>query len=500
MTRALTEYIAVQVKEVGEYSSGYTILTAEETGVSERSLVSPGVTNIFGRNADDQFVQLATVKEPQTDGDTFSIEFYGHSDLIETLVDFKQRSVKFFTQILYFNNPPVDVASLAKKVEHYLVQDTGVTIGAGRNRDGSGGLQENSIALTSANTVISKLGTSISALTNTLTEDGMSIAMLKRQLSRDTGYRGPDTVIYAGLDDDAVNPGVIAVSVDKGSSWAELATDPDPFSEVSGIDNLVLFDAISDTQFRIIAGRTTDASNKAMFAYGDVTYGDEATAPTWTVVTIAATSNADAVEAFLWPQGSRLYIAAAGDIYLSTDLGVSDPGTAIFTGSNAIAQMFYDFERNVWAVGASNAILFEDANSRGTFSAKTGPSGGGAFTAFARATDGTIYAGNGTSIYRNTNKAQTASGWTSLKDFAANHAVTAIQCVKGSSEILRAVVTDGTANDGDIWQSTDGGETWTEKTNVTNNGYDAAVWSDQNPDLMFVTGPIDTNPIIHKLS
>ena len=86
------------------------------------------------------------------------------------------------------------------------------------------------------------------------------------------------------------------------------------------------------------------------------------------------------------------------------------------------------------------------------------------------------------------------------KDFGANHAVTAIQCVKGSSEILRAVVTDGTANDGDIWQSTDGGETWVEKTDATNNGYDAAVWSDQNPDLMFVTGPIDTNPIIHKLS
>lgn len=498
MTLENVALTAIRVKDADEHDSDYTLLTAEEVGIGERALVSPGVTTIRGRDADDQFVELLTIKEPQTDSDTFQIDFFGHYDLVETLTKFKLKNKKFFVQLLSFATPPVDIPTLAKKIEHYLVLDTGMALGAGRNRDGSAGLRENSISVSAANRVITNLSQDISSLTNSLTEDVMSMAMLTRDLDRLTGYRGPDKVIFVGLDDDTTNPGVVAVSVNGGSTFAELTTDPDPFAGVAGIDNMVL-NILDEDSFRIITGRATVAATKAEFAYGDLDYGSETADPGWTVITIAATANADAVEALLWPQASRLYVAAAGDIYLSTDRGETDPGAAIFTGANALAKFAYDFERNVWAVGASNTILLEKPNARGTFTAKTGPSGGGAFTYIARAKDGIIFAGNGTSIFRNTNKANTAGGWTSLKDFGANHAVEHIQCVRGSSQILRAVVNDSTATEGDIWYSINGGETWTEVTDVANEGYLAAVHSETDDDLLYAGGVVSgSNPIIHK--
>lgn len=499
MTLEQIEYTAIRVKDAGDLTGDYELLTTEEVGIGERTLVSGSVTTIRGRDAKNQFVELAQIKDPQTDSDTFNLDFFGHSDLVETLTQFKQQNKDFYVQLMSFPSPPVDVPSLATKVEHYLVTDTGMTLGAGRNRDGSGGLRENSIALAASKRVIANLGTTISNVTNALTEDALAITMISEEISRKTGFAGADKIIYVGLDDDAVNPGTVIVSKDGGSTWAALTTDPDPFTEVSGVNTLA-WQFISETQFRLVASRTTDAGAKAMFAYGDFTFGAEEADPSWTVITIAATSNADAVEATIWPDANRLYVAAAGDIYLSTDLAISDPGAAIFTGSNAFAQFFRDSDRNVWGVAAANAIVVELVNGRGTFVTRVGPSGGGAFHSLARADNGVIYAGNGTSIFRNTDEARSTSGWTSLKDFGANHQVEKILCVKGSSEIVLAVVTDNTGNDGDIWYTTNGGVTWTEKTDVTNNGYNDAVISNLDPNLLFAVGPINTNPIIHKLS
>jgi hypothetical protein len=152
-------------------------------------------------------------------------------------------------------------------------------------------------------------------------------------------------------------------------------------------------------------------------------------------------------------------------------------------------------------VGASNTILVELANARGTFVARTGPSGGGAFTAIARAKDGVIYAGNGQSIYLNTNEARAAGGWTSLKDFGSNHVVKNIFCVNGSSQIVYAVVSDGTGTDGDLWISTNGGLTWVEKSDVSNTGYSGAVMSRQDANLLYICGlSSGSDALVHKLS
>ncbi len=499
MTLEQVEYTSIRVKDANEYTADYSVLTVEETGISERSLVAPGVTTIRGRNADNRFVDLAIIQEPQTDSDTFSIDFYGQYDTIETLTKFLQQNKDFYVQLLSFASPPVDVPSLAKKVEHYLCTGTGLTLGAGRNRDGSGGLRENTIAVSASNRVIADLSTSLSSITNTLTENALCMTMLTRDVSRKTGYRGPDKVIYIGLDDDAANPGVVAVSVDAGSSFAELTTDPDPFAGIVG-NSAIAANFVSDTQFRVVVGATTLAATKAQIAYQDFTFGSETVAAAWTVVSLASSTATDAVESMLWPEGSRLYIAAAGDIYVSTDLGATDPGVAKFTGSNAINDMFYDKFRSVWAVGASNAIVVEEAANRDSWVTRTGPSGGGDFTAIARADNGIIYAGNGTSIFRNTNEARTAAGWTSLKDFGGTYVVKKIFCVNGSSEIVYAVVDDPTAQ-GDLWYTSNGGVTWTQKTATVNSGYKDAVISEIDPNLVYMTGDIQgANPIIDRLS
>jgi hypothetical protein len=500
MTLAQIEFTAIRVKEEGEFVNDYELLTCEEVGISERTLVSPGVTNITGRNCDNKFVTLATIQEPLTDSDTFSLDFYGHYDLIETLTKFKQKNSKFYVQLMYFPQQPVDVPSLATKIEHYLVQDTGLTLGAGRNRDGSGGLQENSISLAATNRVIANLGISLTSVTNSLTENALSMVMVTDDLARDTGYRGPDKVIFVGLDDDAANPGTVAVSVDGGSSFAELTTDPDPFAGIVGNSVLEYF-IINETQFRVVAGATLLVGTKAQFAYQDFTFGSETVAAAWTVVSIAATATGDGIDTSLWPEASRLYLSSAGEIYVSTDLGESDPGAAKFTGANVFNDMFYDSDRNVWAVGAADAIIVEEASARDTWVTRVAPSTGpAAFGAIAVADNGIIFAGYGSEVYSSTNGARTAAGWSSLKDFGGTYTVQKIVCVEGSSEIVYVFVDDNGVQ-GDVWFTTNGGVTWTQKTATVNSGYKDAVISEQDPNLMFAVGNIQgSNPIIDRLS
>lgn len=488
MTLEKVEFTSIWIRDEGEYATDYILIAPEESGIGERPRNAPEVITIQGRNADNNFEKLYVGQNAPTDTETFTVEFYGHYDVISDLEKYKESNRPFNLQLLSFASPPVDIRSLAKKVEQYSVLPGALTLGAGRNRDGSGGLRSNSIVLNIQNRVDANLGIGLSRITNVNDTNAMSVMALDRNIDRTTGWRGPDKVIYVGMDDDTTNPGEIYVSVNGGGTFAALATDPDPFTNISGINNLD-WNIVSETQFRIIAARETIAGVKAMFAYGDVTFGAEATAPTWTVITIAATANADAVEALLWPKGlgltNRLYIAAAGDIYVSTDLGATDPGASIFTGANALAMFKADHARNIWAVGAANTILVELANQRGTFVARTGPTGGGAFTAIDRARNGVIYAGNAQSLYRNTNEARTVGGWSAVKDFGAGFTVKSIDCVGGSSEVVRVVVSSATA--GQVWTTINGGLSWTMVTASTNSGYLAAAKT-SDPNKYFIAG------------
>ncbi len=313
------------------------------------------------------------------------------------------------------------------------------------------------------------------------------------------GYPGPDKIGYISTLSGSGTGDVLYTS-DGGATWA--ATSADPWAALETGDYLV-WNWISKTQFRLGIGlATTDAGAKPAIAYSDI----DVTAPqttVWTEVSLTDGANADIVDFMLWPRMSgfidRWYVSrSGGDIDLSQDQGAT--WTEIFAGSNQLDFMAVDPRGNVYAVGASNTILKETAQS-GTFAALVGPSGGGAFTSIAIAQDGTIWAGNGTSLFRNSNDAFSIGGWTSVKDFGANHTVIGIDIIENDSQLIRVVVEDGTANDGDVWRSEDGGAFLREITDLSNSGYSGFYFSGDNVNLMWIAGPADSGTgLIHKLS
>lgn len=308
------------------------------------------------------------------------------------------------------------------------------------------------------------------------------------------GYT-PDEIMYLAVDHNAGSPGDYAnvwYTTNGGGTWA--ITDSNPFTNADDI-LFVLINFVSETQFRVIVVADTTT---AQLKYSDFELGDEGN-DNWSAGT---TIGAAAVEAIAWLFYGRIYIAVAGDIYISDDQGAT-VGSAIYTGTvtlNAFAKSPVD--GSVWAVGNTNTILRELGQSD-TFEALTGPTGGGNFTAITIANDSRIYAGNGTSLYVNTNDADNAGGWTSLKDFGANHVVKKINCAGGSksqggdSQLLRVVVDDTTPGAGEVWESADGGATWTQVSELGTNGYNAAYFSMINDNLAWIVGDSGT---IHKLS
>jgi hypothetical protein len=313
-----------------------------------------------------------------------------------------------------------------------------------------------------------------------------------------SGYPGPDVVGYISTE-SASGTGDVLYTADGGDTWA--ATSADPFAATETGDYLV-WNWISKTQFRLGIGRTTaDVAAAAEIAYADVDVATPATT-TWTLVDLTGANN-EPVDFMLWPHLSgfidRWYAArGGGDIDISTDQGAT--WTETFAGSNQINHMEVDPRGNVYAVGASNTILKETAQS-GTFAALVGPAGGGAFTSIAIGTDGTIWAGNGTALYRNSNDAGSAGGWTSVKDFGANHAVIGIDIIEDVSQLIRVVVEDGTGTDGDVWRSEDGGGFIREVSDLSNSGYSGYYFSRDNINLGWIVGAADSGTgLIHKLA
>jgi hypothetical protein len=327
---------------------------------------------------------------------------------------------------------------------------------------------------------------SLSALTTGESEDILDIAMLS-ELSTVPGYPGPDQILVAIA---AAGSGVSAntlISVNGGGSWSTLGTDP------LGTDEHpkhVVLRFINNTQFRMIVLRATaDGSNPPEIAYSDQTLGAETTV-SWSHVNVNSTNN-QAGEAMAWLFPNRLYVAAAGDVYLSTNFGVSFSTTMLYTGSTVINGFVTGADKAVYAFGASNLLLREAPNRAGGFSAVTGPTGTDASTSMAvigREEDMTLLLGNGTSVFRCKKPQPTTAGdWTELNDFGA--AVTSIMPAKtlqapyGDPDCFFVTVDDTV---GGLWFTRDGGQTWREVTELSNTGYNKAVISTFSPNLAFI--------------
>ena len=366
----------------------------------------------------------------------------------------------------------------------------------GREKDYSGQPMVNTYDLAWRNT-LTVLPPAIVSQTTTETEDINDVAFLSDldpQLDI-PGYPGPDKVGFAATNAGAAVTANVLFTVDGGSTWAALATDPFLADEhIIAVD--VRF--VSATAYRVVVLRSTvDAANPPEIAFTDITLGGEAGAISWTTTDLGSTNN-DPGEALGWLLSGRLYAGGGGDIFVSTDSG--ETFTQILTGAQAISDFAIDFDDNVWATTATNGILKEAASNRGTFDSLVGPTGGATMNGIAIARDSFIYAGNDTSIFLNDNTAATTGGWTEKKDFGANHLVRQVQTVDGESQILRVLVDDTTAEEGDIWYSLDGGNTWVEVTNLANSGYLGWYISEIDPNLLFIVGGEDTTTgIIHKL-
>lgn len=306
---------------------------------------------------------------------------------------------------------------------------------------------------------------------------------------------GPDTILYLAVNANSGSPGDFAgvwYTTNGGGAWAVTSTNPfAALADIKFIDIAI----VSETQFRVIV---FSGATSGQMSYSDFTFGAEGTSSWSTGVTIGAA----AVEAAEWLYYTRLYVAVAGDIYISQDQGAS-VGAALYTGAVAInAFTKSPSDGSVWAVGASNLILRELSQS-GTFETMVGPSGGGAFTAVAIGNDGRLYAGNGTSIFLSENGAANTGGWTNLKNFGANKAVKSINLAGstksggGDSQLLRVVVDDTTGGVGAEWESVDGGATWRQTPALTNTGYNQAAWSTSDPNLAFIVGD---GGIVQKLN
>lgn len=476
-------------KNVVASATTFAILDTDKSGMGDLTLNDiPTVNPVYGRQADGTFkIQIETT-DPPSDFNTFDLMFLEDTEVENRLLQMLRDKRPLYVQRLTYNCPPVNLRALWKTLEHFKILPDSGTLAAGPNRDGTDGVVEDtaSIKVTEA---VRLYRTTLSGLTTTEAQPIECIAGIGDDIDCLSGYPGAFEILVFGAASTGAAVANALYSMNGGATIAGYTTDPSPFVDVDRDIAEAQIGIISDTQFRVVYYGGAAAAAKVIIAYQDFNFADTTlTAASWNLITIAATSNADETEAALWDQSiGRMYIAAAGDIYVSTDDIITDPGAAKFTGSNAFAQFAKDEDGNIWAVAAANDIRRELANDRDTFAARTGPSGGGAFTAIAFADDGVMFAGNGTSVFKNTDKAGSAGAWSSLKDFGASHPVIHIEFRGGVSQCPRVYVDDSTPGPGEIWESEDQGVTWRQVTETTNDGYNKVLLT-KDPNRAFVVG------------
>jgi hypothetical protein len=498
MAVAKTSLVSIWMKKFEE--TIFDILDTRTHGAGEQALNQiSSVSPQYGRNPDGTWDLLVSLESPPGDLDTVDLMWLTDLDSISEILILAYNNRGFYMQRLYFECPPTDNRQLWKQLQHYKVVFDAGTLGAGPNLDGSDATIENSVTL-KAEEYAHLQKVSISGLTTASTEDIMSVCGVPGYYDCLGGWPGADQIQVYGAGQTAA-PAELLYSLNGGGTIAAFTTDPTPFTVNSDITYCQAY-VIDDSNIRVICSRAGDAATKVEFAYQDFSWSATSwTAASWNVITIAATSNADDCEGLKKFDGlGRIYIGAAGDIYVSTDNGETDPGAAIYTGTDALVNFEIDEDKAVWAFGASGTLLRELANARGTFAARTGPDSN-AFGAVAFSNNGTMYLGSGTKIFSCQDKGGAAASWTELKDFGASHKVVAINCKNGTSQCIRVTVDDTTPGVGSIWESEDGGNTWRLLTESANAGYNQAYHYGSDYNKSVVVGDDDgTTGIIELIA
>ncbi len=307
------------------------------------------------------------------------------------------------------------------------------------------------------------------------------------------GYQGPDKHLYIATAAGGAASANVLYSIN-GSSFAAMTNDP--FGTAEDISGIAV--RMTGDNFRVVVSRgTTDAGAPAEVAFADVSFGAEGAA-TWTTANVGST-NGDVITVLAWPYYTRMFVAGSGKINVSTDYGAT--WTQIATGGpvyNAIVGRPGCEE--VWFVGASNTIQREVGFS-GQLETRVGPSGGGTFHSIAIAEDNTIFAGNGTSLFRSNNLAANTGGWSLVRNFGANKAVRGIHLAQNNSQILRVLVDDTTGGTGLVFESIDGGNTLYQIDSLANLGYNDWFPHAGDDNRYTIVGDADAAPegVIHRL-
>lgn len=466
-------------------------LSIDKNGMADKVMPGPGREVVWGRDVFGRPIAKVTTLAAPGGLSTSTIE-EDDTGVWTFLAKQFARVGCFPVQERWYSCGRLDGPGWDRVEQYSQMTITQKTNGAGPSREFSAAVQFNSYEVTWPYTV-TVFQHALSALTITEDQNINDVVFLSDIVAGCNdcfpGYQ-PDEIGYLAVTANAGSPGDYAnvwYTINGGGSWAITSTNP----FAAGSDVLFVdINFISSTQFRVIV---VSGDTSAQLSYSDFTLGDEGTSSWSAGVSVGAA----APTAAAWLFYDRYYVSSAGDIYVSTDQAAT-LSSAIYTGSTNITDFAKSpVDSSVFAVGASNLIL-QERDQSGTFSALVGPSGGGDFSAIFVANDGRIYAGNGTSIYLNTNTGASAGGWTQLKDFGSNKKVVSINCAGGlasqggDSQLVRVVVDDTASGTGAEWESVDGGNSWVQTQALSNTGYNAAFWSLIDDNLAFIGGDAGT--------
>lgn len=465
-------------------NDAYAILATEESGMAAIPMQDRSSTTIYGKTPQGTFTDVVTSLDAPGALPSFDLNIYEQWGKVHPLLKLAAYpfEVILFLQRLRFSAPNnMDVRVLAKQLDLLECRIAGGERGAAPNQTGEGGATPASISLEVLDSLTVQLDASLSRVTTTEAEDILSVDVVNEAIDPSTGFTGPGKVIYFGAGSTA-SPANVLVSLDGGSTVASMVA---PYAINAGITAIAHY-PISETSMRIVVGHESEASTAPAIATFDVSFGTEDTEGSVTEVSVPGLAVADAIQDILWLTYNRMYIAAENQIFLSADAGATIETNSLADPGQQITAFAADKEGNVWAVGASNTILREDANNRGTFQTKSGPSGGAGFTAVAVADDGVIFVGNGTKVYSSANEGQT---WVERMNAGATAVINDIILVDGSSEVVYVAYTLSSV--GYLVRSIDGGLSWSTVTGIGSLGYQAMAPT-VDPNKVLLVGDVVT--------
>lgn len=491
--------MAVWLQEDGPFSP-WKVFRPGETSVSGRTRPGPGKTPVY--TADENGLPVLSFSNIDAPGDSPAMSLaYFDDATVSKIVQRQRDGVPLNVHIRANLRGLIDNPFMWDRITAYvggLVSDVTPDDGPTAPFDGGEVLETGEVTF---DYVLDIVKTQLVSQASGVSLGANDIHLIDASsFGRGADYPGPSKIAFVALDADSGVAADVLYTRNGGSTWAAMSAAP--FAADEHIGFIVGYWTDVDTIRLIVGCSTTDGSALAKIAYGDVSLGAEGTI-TWTEVVSGSSDGAtgEVVTALFWDTVTRLYIATdGGDIYISGDFGESWDDDAIYLGANQINAFAAspDGKKRTWAVGATNTILLE-VNQSGTFENRVGPSGGADFTAVAEAGDGTLYAGNGTSLYRSTNKAANTGGWTELKDFGTGHAVVGIHLMSRfkDSQHFRVFVDDSTPGAGEVWETLDGGATFRQITELTNTGYNAVAVSRLDDNYALIVGDGGS---IHKLA